>query len=102
MVKGGRVLRGDALVINFLVFKVDVCIMSVRFWRSHKPHGTKIYKQLKREDMVKEFNYKGHHFKVAEIEGSTDCIIIRDGRQTRRVKEEIAQRAVEYVDKLFM
>lgn len=51
--------------------------------------------------MLKEFNYKGHHFKVTKIEGSTDCIIIRDGRQTRRVKEEIARRAVEYVDKLF-
>lgn len=51
--------------------------------------------------MIKEFNYKGHHFKVVGIENSTDYIIIRDGRQTRRVKEEIAKKAVECVDKLF-
>lgn len=51
--------------------------------------------------MIKEFNYKGHHFKVVGIENSTDYIIIRDGRKTRRVKKEIAQKAVEYVDKLF-
>lgn len=51
--------------------------------------------------MIKEFNYKGHHFRVVGIENSTDYIIIRDGRQTRRVKEEIADKAIEYVDKLF-
>ena len=51
--------------------------------------------------MIKEFNYKGHHYKVVKIENSTDHVIIKDGRQTRRVKEEIAQKAVEYVDKLF-
>lgn len=50
---------------------------------------------------MKEFYYNGHHYKVVQIEGSTDCNIIRDGRKTRRVKEEIANRAVEYVDKLF-
>ena len=52
-------------------------------------------------NMIKEFNYKGHHFKVVAVENSTDYIIIRDGRQTRRVKEEIADKAIEYVDKLF-
>lgn len=52
--------------------------------------------------MIKEFNYKGHHFKVVPIENNTDeFIIIKDGRKTRRVKREIAARAVEYVDKLF-
>lgn len=51
--------------------------------------------------MSNEFNFKGHHYKVVKIENSTDHIIIRDGRQTRRVKEEIANRAVEFVDKLF-
>ena len=51
--------------------------------------------------MIKEFHYKGHHFKVVGIENSTDYIIIKDGRKTRRVKEEIAKKAVEYVDKLF-
>jgi hypothetical protein len=52
--------------------------------------------------MITEFLYKGNHFKVVPIEGNTDeFIIIRDGRQTRRVKKEIAAKAVEYVDKLF-
>lgn len=51
--------------------------------------------------MISEFYFKGHHYKVTPVETSTDYIIIRDGRQTRRVKEEIAQKAVEYVDKLF-
>ena len=51
--------------------------------------------------MVSNFYYNGHHYKVTKIENSTDCIIIRDGIQTRRVKEEVANRAIEYVDKLF-
>lgn len=52
--------------------------------------------------MIKEFAYKGHHFKVVGIENNPDeFIIIRDGRNTRRVKKEIAEKAVEYVDKLF-
>ncbi len=50
---------------------------------------------------MKEFYFGGHHYKVVQIEGSTDYNIIRDGRKTRRVKEEIAKKAVEYVDKLF-
>lgn len=52
-------------------------------------------------DMDNEFDYKGHHYKVVAFERSTDHIIIRDGRKTRRVKEEIAEKAMEYVDKLF-
>ena len=52
--------------------------------------------------MIKEFNYKGHHFKVVGIENNEDeFIIIRDWRNTRRVKKEIALKAKEYVDKLF-
>ena len=51
--------------------------------------------------MVKEFLSNGHHYQVVGIENSTDYIIIKDGRKTRRVKEEIAQKAIEYVDKLF-
>lgn len=50
---------------------------------------------------MREFYYGGHHYKVVQIEGSTDYNIIRDGRQARRVKEEIAKKAVKYVDKLF-
>lgn len=47
------------------------------------------------------FDYKGHHYQVVKVEMSTDFLIIRDGRQTRRVKKEIADNAIEYVDKLF-
>lgn len=50
---------------------------------------------------MKEFYLGGHHYKVVQIEDSTDYSIIKDGKFTRRVKKEIAQRAVEYVDKLF-
>jgi len=48
-----------------------------------------------------DFEYNGHNYKVVPVENSTDCLIIRDGRQTRRVKQEIADNAIEYVDKLF-
>lgn len=52
--------------------------------------------------MITRFAYKGHEFQVVPIENNLDeFIIIRDGRQTRRVKKEIASKAVEYVDKLF-
>lgn len=52
--------------------------------------------------MIREFLYKGHHFKVVGIENNdNDFIIIRDGRKTRRVTKEIAEKAIEYVDKLF-
>ena len=51
---------------------------------------------------MENFNYNGHHYKVVKVENSTDCIIIRDGRNTRRVKKEIADNAIEYVDQLFM
>ena len=51
--------------------------------------------------MTQEFDYQGHRYKVVKVENSTDHLIIRDGRQTRRVKEEIADKAMEYVGKLF-
>ena len=51
--------------------------------------------------MVKKFLYRGHQFELVKIENNTDYLIIRDGRQTRRVKEEIAKNAIENVDKLF-
>ena len=52
--------------------------------------------------MIKEFSYKGHHYKVTGIENNPgEFIIIKDGRKTCRVKKEIAQKAVEYADKLF-
>lgn len=52
--------------------------------------------------MITKFAYKGHEFQVVPIENNPDeFIIIRDGRQTRRVKKEIAAKAVEFVDKLF-
>ena len=51
--------------------------------------------------MIKGFYYKGHYYNVVPIEGSTDHTIIKDGRQQRRVKKEIAENAIQYVDKLF-
>ena len=51
--------------------------------------------------MTQEFEYNGHHYKVVKVENSTDHLIIRDGRQTRRVKEEIADKAIEFVERLF-
>lgn len=51
--------------------------------------------------MTNEFTYKGHTYQVVPIENSTDCTIIKDGRQSRRVSEEIADKAIEYIDKLF-
>lgn len=50
---------------------------------------------------MKAFDLNGHHYEVVSIEGSTDFNIIKDGRQSRRVKKEIADKAIEYVDKLF-
>jgi len=60
-----------------------------------------IKNQLLKKIMVKKFMYKGHQFELVKIENSTDYLIIRDGRQTRRLKEEIAKNAIENVDKLF-
>ena len=52
--------------------------------------------------MIKEFAYKGHTYKVVGIENNdNEFIIIRDGRNTRRVKKEVAVKAIEFVDKLF-
>lgn len=50
---------------------------------------------------MNKFYYKGHHYEVVKIEGSADYNIIKDGRQTRKVKHEIAIKAMQYVDKLF-
>ena len=51
--------------------------------------------------MVKKFLYRGHQFELVKVENSSDYLIIRDGRQTRRVKEEIAKNAIENVERLF-
>ena len=52
--------------------------------------------------MIKEFNNKGHHFKVIPIENNPEeFIIIKDGRKTKRVKRDIAANAVDHVDELF-
>ena len=56
---------------------------------------------IKTAKIMNEFDYKGHHYKVVNVENSTDCIIIKDGRQTRRVSKAIADHAMENVDKLF-
>lgn len=51
--------------------------------------------------MVNEFFYKGHHYKLVPIENSEDYTIVKDGRFARRVKKEIAEKAMQNVDKLF-
>lgn len=56
---------------------------------------------IKTAKIMNEFDYKDHHYKVVNVENSTDCIIIKDGRQTRRVSKAIADHAMENVDKLF-
>lgn len=54
------------------------------------------------KNMITEFYKGGHHFKVIGIENNLDeFIIIRDGRQTKRVKKEIAEKAPEHVEHLF-
>lgn len=50
---------------------------------------------------MKEFYYKGHHYKVVPIEGSEDYTIIKDGRTTRTISKDVAIKAAEFVDKLF-
>lgn len=51
--------------------------------------------------MNREFNYNGHHYQVANAEGGDDWFIVKDGITTRKVGKEIADKAMEYVDKLF-
>ena len=51
--------------------------------------------------MITEFLKNGHHYKVVKVENSTDHLVIRDGRQTRRVTEEVAQKATDNVDDIF-
>ena len=50
---------------------------------------------------MNEFEYKGHRYKVVPIEGSSDYIIVQDGRRSRRVSKEIADKAMQNIDKLF-
>ena len=51
--------------------------------------------------MVNEFYFKGHHYKVVNAEGGDDYFIVKDGKQSRKVSKEIAERAIEYVERLF-
>ena len=52
--------------------------------------------------MTREFNKNGHHYKVIGVENNPDeFIIIRDNRKTKRVKKEIADKAIEHVEDLF-
>lgn len=50
---------------------------------------------------MNEFIYKGHNYKVVPIEGSSDFTIVKDGRTSRRISKEIADNAIEYVERLF-
>jgi len=51
--------------------------------------------------MVNEFYFKGHHYQVTPIEGCDDFTIVKDGKFARRVKKEIAEKAMENADRLF-
>lgn len=52
--------------------------------------------------MITKFAYKGHEFQVVPIESNTEeFIIIKDGRQTRKVTRQVATTAMQHVDKLF-
>ena len=51
--------------------------------------------------MTSEFYFRGHHYKVTPIENSEDFTIVKDGRFARRVCKEIADNAMQNVDKLF-
>lgn len=51
--------------------------------------------------MTNKFYYKGHHYQVVPIEGSSDYVIIKDGRESRRVDSNTANMAMQHVDKLF-
>ena len=69
-------------------------------FNSALPHNEQV-KRLKQYAMPKEFYYKGHHYKVVPIEGSSDHFIIKDGRKTRRVEGYIAEIPMQYVERLF-
>ena len=51
---------------------------------------------------MRDFEHNGHRYTVVPVEGnSEEWIIIKDDRNTRRVSKAIADKAMEYVDKLF-
>jgi len=52
--------------------------------------------------MNKEFEYRGHTYKVTPIENNGDeFIIIRDDKQTRRISRDFADAPMMYIEKLF-
>ena len=51
--------------------------------------------------MMNDFIFNGHNYKVVPVENSDEYTIIKDGRTSRRVKKEIAENAMQNVDKLF-
>lgn len=51
--------------------------------------------------IVREFDYRGHHYLVVPIEGSDEFSITRDGLKARKVKREVAEQPMQYVEKLF-
>lgn len=51
---------------------------------------------------TREFDYKGHHYKVVPIENDDQhFIIIRDGVKSRRVSKELAEEPMRFIDRLF-
>lgn len=51
--------------------------------------------------IVREFDYRGHHYLVVPIEGCDEFSITRDGLKARKVKREVAEQPMQYVEKLF-
>ena len=52
--------------------------------------------------MNKEFEYKGHLYKVTPIEGNNEeFVIIRDGKQTRRISREDIDAPLMHIEGLF-
>ena len=52
--------------------------------------------------MNNEFEYRGHLYKVTPIEGNNEeFIIVKDGKQTRRISRDFADAPMMYIEKLF-
>jgi len=52
--------------------------------------------------MITKFLYEGHEYQVVPIEGNDEEFnIVKDGKYARKATKNIAQQAMQYVDKLF-
>ena len=70
--------------------------------RSDSCHPHEVLSILNNGIMITKFAYKGHEFQVVPIEGNDEEFnIVKDGKYARKVTKNIAQQAMQYVDKLF-